>query len=116
MGFQEQMTEILNRLPEVRQTVLFSATLPRLLVDFARAGLKDPTLIRLDTDSRLPDTLKTVYLMMRDEDKYSTLLYLLKDLHVGENLTVVFVPTKHHVEYIREVSSTSSVIELVPRL
>lgn len=104
MGFQEQLREVLNRLPEVRQTVLFSATLPRLLVDFAKAGLKDPTLIRLDTESKLPDTLKTVFWTMREDDKYSALLYLIKTLRCNEQLTVVFVPTKHHVEYIREVS------------
>ncbi|XP_022660457.1 ATP-dependent RNA helicase DDX54-like isoform X3 [Varroa destructor] len=103
MGFQEQMTETLNRLPDVRQTVLFSATLPRLLVDFARAGLKDPTLIRLNTDSKLPDTLKTVFWVMRDEDKYPAVIHLVRTLLENKQLTVVFVPTKHHVEYLKEI-------------
>lgn len=47
MGFGEQLNETLHRLPQSRQMVLFSATLPKLLVDFARAGLSDPVLIRL---------------------------------------------------------------------
>lgn len=47
MGFGEQLTEIIARLPETRQTLLFSATLPKVLVQFARAGLSDPVLIRL---------------------------------------------------------------------
>jgi ATP-dependent RNA helicase DDX54/DBP10 len=46
MGFGEQIREIVSRLPESRQTLLFSATLPKVLVDFARAGLSDPLLIR----------------------------------------------------------------------
>lgn len=46
MGFSEQLTEILQRLPENRQTLLFSATLPKVLVQFAKAGLNDPILIR----------------------------------------------------------------------
>ena len=46
MGFAEQLREILGRLPDARQTALFSATLPKLLVEFAKAGLSDPTLIR----------------------------------------------------------------------
>ena len=50
--------EILNRLPDSRQTLLFSATLPKLLVEFAKAGLHDPTLIRLDVDNKLSDQLK----------------------------------------------------------
>lgn len=47
MGFGEQLNETLHRLPHSRQMVMFSATLPKLLVDFARAGLSDPVLIRL---------------------------------------------------------------------
>jgi len=58
MGFQDQLHSILARLPESRQTLLFSATLPKLLVDFARAGLHDPTLIRLDVDTKISDQLK----------------------------------------------------------
>lgn len=46
MGFGEQLREIVHRLPETRQTLLFSATLPKVLVEFARAGLNDPVLIR----------------------------------------------------------------------
>jgi superfamily II DNA/RNA helicase len=38
MGFAEQLTEIIRRLPDNRQSLLFSATLPKLLVEFARAG------------------------------------------------------------------------------
>lgn len=47
MGFGEQLNETLHRLPESKQMVLFSATLPKMLVDFAKAGLNDPVLIRL---------------------------------------------------------------------
>ena len=41
MGFAEQLQEIIRRLPDSRQTLLFSATLPKLLVDFAKAGLTE---------------------------------------------------------------------------
>lgn len=61
MGFQEQLNEIIHRLPESRQTVLFSATLPRLLVEFAKAGLHDPTLIRLDVETKLSEQLKVFH-------------------------------------------------------
>jgi hypothetical protein len=46
MGFGEQLHGIVSRLPERRQTLLFSATLPKVLVEFAKAGLSDPLLIR----------------------------------------------------------------------
>uniref|UniRef100_A0A8C4YDK4 RNA helicase n=1 Tax=Gopherus evgoodei TaxID=1825980 RepID=A0A8C4YDK4_9SAUR len=58
MGFAEQLQEIIARLPETRQTLLFSATLPKLLVEFARAGLTEPVLIRLDVETKLSEQLK----------------------------------------------------------
>jgi len=61
MGFQDQLHSILARLPESRQTLLFSATLPKLLIDFAKAGLHDPTLIRLDVDTKISDQLKVLH-------------------------------------------------------
>lgn len=53
MGFAAQLTEILHALPSSRQTLLFSATLPKSLVEFARAGLHEPVLVRLDADSKI---------------------------------------------------------------
>jgi len=51
-----QVREILSSLREGRQTLMFSATLPRSLADFAAAGLSTPQLVRLDADRRLsPD-------------------------------------------------------------
>lgn len=58
MGFSMQLHEILSRLPVSRQTLLFSATLPKLLVDFAKAGLQDPTLVRLDVDTKISKDLE----------------------------------------------------------
>lgn len=58
LGFLEQLREIINRLPESRQTLLFSATLPKVLVDFVKAGLDDPVLIRLDVENKLSENLK----------------------------------------------------------
>ena len=69
MGFQEQLMEILNRLPDSRQTLLFSATLPKLLVEFAKAGLHDPTLIRLDVDNKLSDQLKVMTNILRPQNR-----------------------------------------------
>ena len=58
LGFRQQLTEIIHRLSGDRQTVLFSATLPKQMVDFAKLGLQDPKLIRLDIESKLSAHLK----------------------------------------------------------
>ncbi|XP_062521033.1 ATP-dependent RNA helicase DDX54-like [Corticium candelabrum] len=109
MGFSEQLHEIIHRLPEAKQTLLFSATLPKLLIDFAKAGLHDPTLVRLDVDTKLSDQLKTAFLHMRPDDKLASLLYLLHNVIRSDQQTVVFTATKHHVEYIKEIVSQSGI-------
>lgn len=51
-----QVREIVGQLREGRQSLMFSATLPRSLADFAAAGLSNPQLVRLDAERKLsPD-------------------------------------------------------------
>ena len=102
MGFGDQIKEILDRLPEARQTLLFSATLPRILVDFAQAGLSNPALVRLDVDSKIPETLELAFLYVRPEEKPAALLCTLQALPKNSQ-TLVFAATKHHVEYLHMV-------------
>ena len=103
MGFAEQLNELLARLPQERQTLLFSATLPKLLVDFARAGLQDPTLVRLDVETKLSENLKMQFFGARRVNKIALLLFLLRDVIEEGKQCVVFVATKHHVEYLAEL-------------
>ncbi|NXO00830.1 DDX54 helicase, partial [Rhinopomastus cyanomelas] len=104
MGFAEQLQEIIARLPDCHQTVLFSATLPKLLVEFARAGLTEPILIRLDVESKLSEQLKLAFFHVRGDDKPAVLLHLLRSVVKPQDQTVVFVATKHHTEYLKEAT------------
>ncbi|XP_070706952.1 ATP-dependent RNA helicase DDX54 [Pempheris klunzingeri] len=106
MGFAEQLQEIIRRLPDTRQTLLFSATLPKLLVEFARAGLTEPVLIRLDVDSKLSDQIKLSLFHLRADEKPALLLHLLRNVVKPQEQTVVFAATKHHVEYLKELLSS----------
>lgn len=109
MGFAEQLQEIIGRLPGGHQTVLFSATLPKLLVEFARAGLTEPVLIRLDVDAKLNEQLKTSFFLVREDSKAAVLLHLLRSAVRPQDQTVVFVATKHHAEYLSELLMTQRV-------
>ncbi|XP_012607705.3 ATP-dependent RNA helicase DDX54 [Microcebus murinus] len=109
MGFAEQLQEIIARLPGGHQTVLFSATLPKLLVEFARAGLTEPVLIRLDVDAKLNEQLKTSFFLVREDSKAAVLLHLLRNVVRPQDQTVVFVATKHHAEYLTELLAAQRV-------
>lgn len=115
MGFAEQLSEILSRMPSSRQTLLFSATMPRLLADFARAGLKEPELIRLDADTRVSPDLSLAFFTVRPDDKAAALLHLVKEVlprakgEVAQQSTIVFVATKHHVDFLRTLLEADGV-------
>jgi len=80
MGFAAQLTEILHALPASRQTLLFSATLPKSLVEFARAGLQEPVLVRLDADSKISPDLQSAFFSLKSSEKEGALLHMLQDI------------------------------------
>ncbi|KAF9528456.1 ATP-dependent RNA helicase DBP10 [Crepidotus variabilis] len=128
MGFEVALNEILQRLPSSRQTILFSATLPKSLVEFAKAGLQDPKLVRLDAESKISSDLRMAFFSVKQAEKDACLLALLRDVinvPQGSNRaevegsndikkgktrhtdtltaphqTLIFAATKHHVEYL----------------
>lgn len=89
MGFAIQLTEILHALPQSRQTLLFSATLPKSLVEFARAGLQEPVLIRLDAESKISPDLQSAFFSVKSGEKEGVLLHLL-----GEVIKIPTGPTE----------------------
>lgn len=103
LGFEMQLHDIMHKLPSHRQTVLFSATLPKLLVNFAKAGLNDPLLIRLDVDSKISPDLNMHFLIVKSADKEALLLWLLKHAIPQHESSILFVSTKHHVDYLQEL-------------
>jgi len=109
MGFAQQLHEIISRLPDSRQTLLFSATLPKLLVDFTKAGLTDPVLMRLDVDSKLSEQLKLAFFSLRSDDKPAVLLHILQNLIKPSEQTLIFTATKHHVEYLKELLDVAGI-------
>ncbi|KAI9171054.1 ATP-dependent RNA helicase DBP10 [Paramyrothecium foliicola] len=80
MGFAAQLTEILHALPPSRQTLLFSATLPASLVEFARAGLQDPSLVRLDAETKVSPDLESAFFSVKGGEKEGALLHILHDV------------------------------------
>lgn len=80
MGFAAQLTEILHALPLSRQTLLFSATLPTSLVEFARAGLQDPSLVRLDAETKVSPDLESAFFSIKSAEKEAALLHILHDV------------------------------------
>ncbi|KAI8463120.1 MAG: DEAD-domain-containing protein [Monoraphidium minutum] len=100
MGFADQVKDVLSRLREGRQALLFSATLPRSLADFASAGLSAPQLVRLDVERRLSPDLGLAFFTVRPDDKLAALVWLVREMLPPDQSTVVFVSTRHHADFL----------------
>ncbi|KAK2975924.1 hypothetical protein RJ640_007402 [Escallonia rubra] len=103
MGFAEQLHQILTQLSENRQTLLFSATLPSALAEFAKAGLRDPQLVRLDLETKISPDLKLIFFTLRQEEKHAAFLYLIREHISADQQSLIFVSTKYHVEFLNHL-------------
>eukprot|EP01036_Dinobryon_divergens_P022559 gene22559-30824_t len=103
MGFAEQLNEIVRECPQERQTLLFSATMPKILVQFSRAGLRDPQLVRLDTDSKMSEELRLSFFYVRSNEKLAALMYLVRTIIPQDQQTIIFTATRHHTDLIHSI-------------
>ncbi|ODV60814.1 ATP-dependent RNA helicase DBP10 [Ascoidea rubescens DSM 1968] len=101
MGFSEQLNELLVALPSNRQSLLFSATLPGSLVEFAKAGLSNPVLVRLDSETKISDDLQMAFLSAKKSEKESILLYLL------QRVIKVPFPNEEDIKRIKEFDNSA---------
>ncbi len=92
MGFLPDVRRILARLPERRQTMLFSATLPGPIVALSRDLLKAP--VRLDVERRAapPTAVRQAVMAVPEQLKKGLLLAMLR---ADVQTALVFTRTKH---------------------
>ncbi|GLC45028.1 hypothetical protein PLESTB_001460900 [Pleodorina starrii] len=100
MGFIAQVSELLRKMSPARQTLLFSATLPASLAEFAQAGLTAPQVVRLDAERRISPELGLAFFTCRMEDKLAALLHLVREVVPAKQLTILFTATRHHAEFL----------------
>ena len=91
MGFTEQIETILERMPEVRQTLLFSATLPRNIERIANQYLSEPVRIAVSGDSQPAANIKQDTIKLKESEKYDQLVEQIKQ---REGSIIIFLKTK----------------------
>ena len=101
LGFIHALRKIAALLPEKRQTMLFSATMPKQMNEIANAYLKSPVRIEVTPPGKpAAKVTQSVHFIAKAEK-----LSLLKELlakHDGER-TLVFGRTKHGMEKLMKV-------------
>ena len=108
MGFRDDMELILAQLPEPRQTVLLSATLPDAVRELAANYLESPEEILLTPDTQLTVAeVEEAYFEVKQSAKLQALERLLS-IHHGER-SLIFCNTKKQVAALEEALAKSEI-------
>lgn len=91
MGFGIQLDKIAEYLPQERQTLMFSATLPPNIEKLSKKYLKNPERICIDAINKAAPKIQQETLHTTDNAKWDELL---KQLNQREGSVIVFVRTK----------------------
>lgn len=106
MGFQDDLEKILNTTPKTRQTMMFSATLPKPILKVAATHLKNYELIEIESEHQTVDNIEQGYFLVKEEQKRDLFIRLF-DFH-QLNSAIIFMNTKKGVDELAEhLQSTS---------
>ena len=100
MGFIEDIKEILRLAPSERQTLLFSATMPKEIREIATTLMKSPKEIKIKAKEMTVTNIDQFFMEVPERQKFDTLTNHL-DIHAPK-LAIVFTRTKKRVDEITD--------------
>lgn len=98
MGFREDIERILSSAPAERQTLLFSATMSREILNIANKFQKDPEIIKVTRKEITNDNIEQTYYSVRRDAKTEVMCRLI-EVH-NLQLILVFCNTKNKVDEV----------------
>ncbi len=100
MGFRDDIEHILKSVPEQRQCLFFSATMPRLIQDLIKRYTRDPVWVRIEAHALNAPQVEQIYFEVDRRSKIELLTRLI-DLH-DFRFGIIFCSTKIMVDELDE--------------
>jgi ATP-dependent RNA helicase RhlE len=107
MGFINDIKKVLKVLPNKRQSLFFSATMPAQIMELAHTILKDPIKVMVSPVSSTVATVKQELYFVEKVDKRALLVHLLKDTSIESAL--VFTRTKHGADKVAKILAQAGI-------
>jgi ATP-dependent RNA helicase RhlE len=107
MGFIHDIRKVIKALPEKRQTMLFSATMPPEIVKLVNSMLRQPVRIEVAPVSAAADRIDQYVYFIQKKTKQALLVHLLNDRNIKR--TLVFTRTKHGADKIARALKKASI-------
>src|SRR5690554_292622 len=111
MGFIHDIKKIIAQLPKNRNTLFFSATMPKSIVDLSKEILKNPKRVSVTPVSSAAETIQQLLYTTNKSLKMDLLYHVLESLNINQAL--LFSRTKHGADRIvrnlrkRKISASS---------
>src|SRR5690554_6861730 len=100
MGFRDDIEEILKSVPDERQTVFFSATMAKAIMDLTRKYQNDPEIVKVVKKELTVENISQIYYEVKSNLKTELITRLINLNQFG--LSVVFCNTKRAVDEVTE--------------
>jgi len=98
MGFVHDVKRVISHIPQQRQTLFFSATMPAEISKLADSILKNPKRVEVTPVSSTAEKVRQAVYYVDKNDKKSLLIHLLQDTDIESVL--VFTRTKHGADKV----------------
>ncbi|MCU0448064.1 MAG: DEAD/DEAH box helicase [Microscillaceae bacterium] len=110
MGFREDIELILEKMPEDRQTLLFSATMPKPILELTQRYQNNPTLIKVVKSELTNAKVEQFYYSLKPNDRVELMSRLIEMYDVQRS--IVFCNTKRGVdELVSDLQSRQMTVE-----
>ncbi|KRL06230.1 DEAD/DEAH box helicase [Liquorilactobacillus oeni] len=96
MGFVEDIESIIKTIPDKRQTLLFSATMPSAILKIGEKFMTKPEIVKIKSKELTTDLVDQYYVRAKDFEKFDVMTRIL-DVQAPE-LTILFGRTKRRVD------------------
>lgn len=107
IGFINDIKKILTKVPTKRQTLFFSATMPKAIRKFANSILHQPIEISITPVSSTAQTVQQEVYFVEKKEKAGLLIHILNDKSIRRSL--VFTRTKHGADKLVKILSKTGI-------
>ncbi len=98
MGFINDIKKLIKLLPDQRQSLFFSATMPENIVELSQSILKNPEFIEVTPASTTAETIQQHLYYTNRSSKPELLLHIIKEKNIDQVL--IFTKTKHGADRV----------------
>jgi translation initiation factor 4A len=99
-GFIDNIKEIISLIPTTSNILLFSATMPKEIIEITKKFMKDPAKILVKNEELTLEGIKQYYVYLKKEDKLDVLLQIYRGIEIAQ--AIIYCNTKKSVDYVSE--------------